>query len=74
MAKHMSSTFQAIMGNFGVLLKNGAPEIVADFGKNLMTLPPALLKDLAASPLRFMALTMVSSKLQMNGRFDESLS
>ena len=61
MAKHMGPVFKSIMLNgFAVLLKNGATEIVADWGKNLMTLPPALFKDLAACPLRLMSLTMVS--------------
>ena len=62
MAKHMGGVFKSIMvKGFAVLMRNGATEIVSDWGKNLMTLPPALLKDLTACPLRLMAMTMVSS-------------
>ena len=61
MGTHMRDTFRQIMGDgFAVLLKNGAPAIPSDWAKNVMTLPPALLKDLAACPLRLMSMTMVS--------------
>ena len=51
------------MGNFAALVRNGEREIVGDWLKNLMTLPPALMRDVTACPMRFMAMTMVGSRI-----------
>lgn len=53
------------MGNFAILVRNGETAIVGDWLKNLMTLPPALMRDVTACPMRFMAMTMVSLTIEL---------